>query len=158
MNENIKMIETVKDFQTSINISYDLLNKNKIKEFIPTKESIKIIEQLLLGVFENNSNKARILTGAYGRGKSHIVLVFLSLLFEKNIDIFENLLNKVKLYNIDLYNFLLNYIKSEKKIFPVVINGGNNSLPASFFIRNRRSIKKRRNFGYYARNKFHISR
>ena len=142
MNENIKMIETVKDFQTSINISYDLLNKNKIKEFIPTKESIKIIEQLLLGVFENNSNKARILTGAYGRGKSHIVLVFLSLLFEKNIDIFENLLNKVKLYNIDLYNFLLNYIKSEKKIFPVVINGGNNSLQQAFLLGIEEALKK----------------
>lgn len=142
MNENIKMIETVKDFQTSINISYDLSNKNKIKDFIPTKESIKIIEQLLLGVFESNSNKARILTGAYGRGKSHIVLVFISLLFEKNTEIFENLLSKIKLYNIDLYNFLLNYIKSEKKFFPIIVNGGNNSLQQAFLLGIEEALKK----------------
>ena len=106
MNENKKRIETVKDFQTSINLSYDLFNENKIKNFIPTKEAIKILEQLLTGVFENNTNKARILTGAYGRGKSHIVLVFLSLLMRKDINIFKNLLGKIKIYNEDFYNFI----------------------------------------------------
>ena len=132
MNENKKRIETVKDFQTSINLSYDLFNENKIKNFIPTKEAVKIFEQLLAGVFENNTNKARILTGAYGRGKSHIVLIFLSLLMKKNINIFKRLLEKIKIYNEDLYNFIFNYLKNDKKYFPIIVNGGNISLEQSF--------------------------
>lgn len=142
MNENIKNIETIKEFQTSINISYDLFNKNKIKTFIPTKEAISILEQLFLGVFEGNSNKARILTGAYGRGKSHIILVFLSLLREKDKKIFKNLLEKIKLYNLELYNFIFNYLQSPKKIFPVIINGGSNTLEQAFLIGLEESLKR----------------
>ena len=142
MNENKKRIETVKDFQTSINLSYDLFNENKIKNFIPTKEAIKILEQLLTGVFENNTNKARILTGAYGRGKSHIVLVFLSLLMRKDINIFKNLLGKIKIYNEDLYNFIFNYLKNGKKYFPIIVNGGNISLEQSFLLGLEEALKR----------------
>lgn len=142
MNENKKRIETVKDFQTSINLSYDLFNENKIKNFIPTKEAVKIFEQLLAGVFENNTNKARILTGAYGRGKSHIVLIFLSLLMKKNINIFKRLLEKIKIYNEDLYNFIFNYLKNDKKYFPIIVNGGNISLEQSFLLGLEEALKR----------------
>ena len=142
MNENKKRIETIKDFQTSVNISYDLFDKNKIKNFIPTKEALNILEQLITGTFDNNSNKARILTGAYGRGKSHIVLIFLALLREKNINIFKNLLEKIKIYNEELYNFIYNYLKSDKKYFPIIVNGGNISLEQAFLLGLEEALKR----------------
>ena len=70
-----------KGFQTSINIEYDLYNDNKVKSFIPTMSSIDVIEDVLLSTSVQEKGRARILIGAYGRGKSHIVLLLMSLLY-----------------------------------------------------------------------------
>ena len=43
-----KKIKAVKDFQTSINIAFDLYDDRKIKNFIPTYSAIKLIEEILL--------------------------------------------------------------------------------------------------------------
>lgn len=86
-----------KGFQTSINIAYDLHNKNKVKSFIPTVSSIDVIEDVMLSTSVPDRGRARILIGAYGRGKSHIVLVLMSLLFKKDKALFTTILKKVKI-------------------------------------------------------------
>ena len=106
-----------KGFQTSINIAYDLHNENKVKSFIPTMSSIDVIEDVMLSTSIPDKGRARILIGAYGRGKSHIVLMLMSLLFKKDITLFETLLNKIKDQNSKLYNFITEYIKSDKSCF-----------------------------------------
>lgn len=131
INKNIK---TIKDFQTSVNILYDLENEEKIKKFIGTTSSIEIIEEIFLSVLTTNKSRARILVGAYGRGKSHLVLVILSLLYKKNIKIFENLLDKLKKMKPELYKAIVNYIESEQKILPVVIGGSVTNLRQSFLM------------------------
>lgn len=78
-------IDVAKGFQTSVNIAYDLNNTGKISGFIPTMSSLDIIEDVLLSTAPNSTERARILIGAYGRGKSHIILVLLSLLFKKDM-------------------------------------------------------------------------
>ncbi|MDR0917859.1 MAG: hypothetical protein LBM93_01200, partial [Oscillospiraceae bacterium] len=124
---------TVKNnFQTSVNIAYDLNNNDKIKSFIPTLSSFSVIEDILNSVIYNNSNRANILIGAYGRGKSHIILILLSLLSKKDKPLFKTLLSKLKTTNIYLYNQVKNYIESDKKLLPVVIQGSSNSLTQSF--------------------------
>ena len=75
-------IDVAKGFQTSVNIAYDLNNTGKISGFIPTMSSLDIIEDVLLSTAPNSTERARILIGAYGRGKSHIILVLLSLLYK----------------------------------------------------------------------------
>ncbi|MDR0920705.1 MAG: hypothetical protein LBM93_15885, partial [Oscillospiraceae bacterium] len=124
---------TVKNnFQTSVNIAYDLNNNDKIKSFIPTLSSFSVIEDILTSVIYNNSNRANILIGAYGRGKSHIILVLLSLLSKKDKPLFKTLLGKLKATNSYLYNQVKDYIESDKKLLPVVIQGSSNSLTQSF--------------------------
>jgi len=78
-----KKIDVVRGFQTSVNIAFDLHNENKIKTFIPTMSSIDIVEDVLHSINVQNQSRARLLVGAYGRGKSHIILVLMSLLFKK---------------------------------------------------------------------------
>ena len=85
-----------KGFQTSINIAYDLHNENKIKSFIPTIASIDIIEDVLLSTTASSTSRARILIGAYGKGKSHIILMLMSLLFKKDRALFDVLLKKIR--------------------------------------------------------------
>lgn len=136
-----KNIETVKDFQTSINIDFDLYDDKKIESFIPTLSSIKLIEELLLSVNSSSTQRAKILVGAYGKGKSHIVLVALSLLFKKDKRIFSRLLEKIKRYNEDMYEFINSYLESDEKILPVIISGNGNSLSQAFLLGLQKTLK-----------------
>ena len=73
-----KMVSVVKGFQHSINIAYDLYDDDKIKNFIPTTSALLLLEDILSSTDIGATNRARILIGAYGKGKSHIVLMILS--------------------------------------------------------------------------------
>ena len=87
------MISIASGFQYSVNIGYDLNNDNKIKNFIPTASAIKLLEDILLSTAAASTERARILIGAYGKGKSHIMLTILSLLMKKDLSLLLDLLS-----------------------------------------------------------------
>lgn len=126
------MISTAPGFQTSVNIAYDLNNSDKIKNLIPTTAAVNLFEDFLLSTDNAATNRARILVGAYGRGKSHIILSILSFLCRKIEDDNMVLLSKVKETNPNLFEYAQEYLQSEKKLLPVIINGSSTSLVQSF--------------------------
>lgn len=134
-------IDVAKGFQTSINIAFDLHNDNKVRSFIPTMSSLDIIEDVLYSTSARASCRSRILIGAYGRGKSHIILVLMSLLFKKNVALFDVLLNKIKENNTTFYEFALDYIKSDKKLLPIIVSGSSSSLTQSFLSALQQTLK-----------------
>jgi len=134
-------IDIAKGYQTSINIAYDLNNDEKVKSFIPTMSSLDVIEDVLLSTSSTSTQRARILIGAYGRGKSHIILVLLSLLFKKDTALFNVLLDKMKVHNPKLYEFAVEYINSDKKLLPIVVSGSSASLTQSFLNALQQSLK-----------------
>ena len=115
-----KIVSVAKGFQHSINIGYDLYNDEKIKNFIPTTSSLVLLENVLLSTNTGATNRARILIGAYGKGKSHIVLMILSILLKRDLKIFEKLLRKIEDFP-RLKKIIKNYYESDNKILPVVI-------------------------------------
>jgi len=121
-------IRLAEGFQYSVNIAYDLNNDDKIKTFIPTNAAIELIEDILLSTYPNSADRARVLIGAYGKGKSHIILVLLSLLLRKDEALFGDVISKIKAYNEDLCNYIVDYINSDRKLLPVVIQGSSTSL------------------------------
>ena len=125
-------IYVAKGFQTSVNIAFDLNNVEKISGFIPTMSSLEIFEDVLLSTAPNSTERSRILIGAYGRGKSHIVLVLLSLLFRKDKAAFSALLKKIKENNPKLYDYANEYLSSNRKFLPIVVSGSSSSLTQSF--------------------------
>jgi predicted transcriptional regulator len=137
-----EMIRISKGFQTSVNIAFDLNNDDKVRGFIPTQSSLDIIEDVLLSTAPSSTQRARILIGAYGRGKSQIILVLLSLLFKKNVDLFDKLLNKMKIYNPLLHEYTLNYLKSDQKILPIIVRGSSTSLTQSFLSALQQSLNQ----------------
>jgi len=138
--ERIKNFISVSEgFQKSINIEYDITNEDKIKGFILTSASLELIEEIMLSTYPNSTERARILVGAYGKGKSHIVLVLLSLLMRKDRDLFKNLLPKIQEYNRELYDYICSYIESDRKFLPVLIQGGS-SLSQSFLLGLKRAL------------------
>lgn len=125
-------IDVVEGYQTSVNIAYDLNNADKVRGFIPTQSSLDVIEEVLLSTAGNSNQRARILIGAYGRGKSHIILVLMALLSGREKSLFTTLLSKMKDINNDLYDYAINYLKSKQKLLPIIIRGSSTSLSSSF--------------------------
>lgn len=117
-----KMISVASGFQYSVNIGYDLSSNEKLKNFIPTKSSLGLLEEILLSTAETSTERSRVLIGAYGKGKSHIVLTILSILMKRDLRLFEKLLPKLEEHP-KLKQCVLNYYESPNKILPVVITG-----------------------------------
>ncbi len=124
-------IDVVKGFQTSVNIALDLYNDDKIKNFIPTISFLDLAEEILNSISGIGKRRARLLVGAYGRGKSHYLLVLLSLLFRKDTMLFGAVLDKMKAVNPPLYEYTMDYINSDKKLLPVIVAGNSANLQQS---------------------------
>lgn len=121
-----------KGFQSSVNIEYDFNDISKINGFIPTTSALEIIVNIISNTEKEKLERAKILTGAYGRGKSHIILVALSILYNKDKKLFSQLLEKVKRIDENAYKVINNYITSSKRLLPIIINGSSNNLTQSF--------------------------
>lgn len=126
------IISTTPGFQTSVNIAFDLNNGEKIRQLIPTKAAVDLFEDLLLSTADSSTKRARILIGAYGKGKSHILLSILSFLCRKKPEDNATLLEKAREKDPRLYDAALEYIRSNKRLLPVIINGNSTSLIQSF--------------------------
>ena len=133
-----KMISVASGFQYSVNIGYDLNNEEKIKNFIPTTSALNLLESILLSTSPSSSERSRVLIGAYGKGKSHIMLMVLSLLMKKDLSCFERLLSKVE--GTKLYQSIINYYESDEKILPVIVTGSNASLTQAFLLALQRTL------------------
>ena len=90
------MISVASGFQYSVNIGYDLGSDDKLKNFIPTKSALSLLEDILLSVNPTSTDRARVLIGAYGKGKSHIVLTILSILMKRDLAVFEKLMPRIE--------------------------------------------------------------
>ena len=133
-----KMISVASGFQYSVNIGYDLSNENKIKNFIPTASALSLLEDILLSTLPSSTDRARVLIGAYGKGKSHIMLMILSLLMKKDLSLFEKTLEKIK--GTRLYQSIINYYESKEKILPIIVTGSNTSLTQAFLLALQRTL------------------
>lgn len=128
-----EIIDIESGFQSSVNIAFDLNDEKKIQSFIPTSSALELISNVIMSTENKSTHRAKILTGAYGRGKSHIVLVLLSLLYKKsNMGVFDRVVERMKEYDDDSYVMIKNYIKSEKRLLPIVVSGSSSSLSQSF--------------------------
>lgn len=127
-----KYIRIEPGFQKSVNLAYDLFDEDKVADFIPSKSSIDILEKLILSTHPNSTDRAHILIGPYGKGKSHIILVLLSLLRDKNTALLSKLIDEIKIDNLELFNYIKSYFESDEKLLPVIIQGSSNSLNQSF--------------------------
>ncbi len=136
-----EMISVAEGFQYSVNIEYDLGDDDKLRNFIPTRATLNLLEEILHSVRPNSTERARILIGAYGRGKSHIVLTILSLLMKKDLGLFEKLLPKLQA-SPELYRQVENFYAGSEKILPVIINGAATNLNQAFLSALHRTLTK----------------
>lgn len=136
-----EMISVSAGFQYSVNIGYDLHSEEKLRNFIPTQSAVQLLEEVLLSTSSNSTERARILIGAYGKGKSHIALMILSVLLQTDISLFEKMLPKLS-ENPKLLQCVQNYYESSEKILPVVVTGSNTSLTQAFLLALQRTLSE----------------
>ena len=60
-----QMISVASGFQYSVNIGYDLNNDDKLRNFIPTRSALELLEDILSSTVPSSANRARVLIGAY---------------------------------------------------------------------------------------------
>ena len=68
------------DIKSSINLNLDFKDKSKISSYIVTSKSIEIINEIVNTFRDNSKNKAKILIGPYGKGKSQLALYAMNLI------------------------------------------------------------------------------
>lgn len=134
------MISVATGFQSSVNIAYDLNDEAKLKSYIPTKSALSLLEDILLSTSQNSTDRARILIGAYGKGKSHIVLMVLSILMKKDLNLFSKMMPVIRSEKPELYQLIQNYYRGNDRILPVVISGSSNSLSQAFLLALQRTL------------------
>ena len=151
---NLSNIITVNErFESSINLKLDLENNKKVDAYIPTSSSVAILDAFLEDLLYEKKWTSTMLTGAYGKGKSHLLLVLLFLLNrpaatkKKELSLWKksvrNLQKKVANINENTALKLKELVQKEKKYLPVIINFGRESLEQSYLL----ALTKRRNFG-----------
>ena len=126
------MITTNQNFHSSINIAFDLPDNEKVSSFIPTASACRLIENLFMSVAPNSTNRAKILVGAYGRGKSHIVLMTLALLSRKDFSLFKKFFTEAHVLLPEFVKYVKDYANDDRRLLPVVITGNTVDLAQSF--------------------------
>jgi hypothetical protein len=136
------MISLSSGFQSSVNIAYDLNDDTKLNNYIPTNPALNLLEEVLLSTRKDSTDRARILIGAYGKGKSHIVLMILSVLLKKDLSLFKKMMPIVEAERPQLYQLIKNYYQSNEKFLPVIVMGGSNSLSQAFSLALQRTLSE----------------
>lgn len=138
MHKLSDIIKIDKRFQNSVNLHFDLDNIEKSRSYIPTRASIAILHQYLKHI-KKNQDKANILIGPYGKGKSHLLLVLLNLL-RGNKESMKTVIENIK--TIDKNTAYLAEDILGKKFLPVIVSGTYSDLNKAFIAAISEALKR----------------
>lgn len=140
-------IEINEVFQASVNLEYDLNKREKVRSYIPTEQSVKVLGTFLRSFYYNKDpqNRASVLIGPYGRGKSHLLLVLSAL---TSIDVpgaselrkdearivQHELCAKIERVDKEVGALAKAIVDSNIRTLPVIINSNTNDINQSFLI------------------------
>ncbi|MEG0073635.1 MAG: hypothetical protein RR922_03715 [Clostridia bacterium] len=137
-----EIITINENFQYSVNIGFDIGNINKIENYIATRDSIKILDGYLESII-NKKNRSTLLIGPYGKGKSHLFLVLLTLINNytdtKQIN---KLINKIEELNPECACNIKEIRKEEKKFLPVIINSNYGDIKQAFLLGMKEALER----------------
>lgn len=151
------MISASRNFQSSVNIAFDFDNAEKIQNFIPTADSIKFLKEIVASADpKGSSSRAGILIGAYGKGKSYMMLEALSVLSNspKNQKALRFLVENVRKKDAECAAEIKRYLSSKRRLLPIVINGNSLSLSQSFLVALRTALNRKELLGLMPQTHF----
>lgn len=129
-------------FQKSVNLQLDLGDRKKVESYIPTRSSLAILKRYLNNLQHGNGENATILIGPYGKGKSHLLLVLLSLLEGKQKEL-TDVVNRIKKVDKDTADAVKEIWKKKKSYLSVLISAGGRDLNQSFLFALQEALKRK---------------
>lgn len=129
-------IEINDKFQNSINLSLDLNHMEKVDSYIPTRSSLKVLEEYLDHVIGKKKEYATILIGPYGKGKSHLLLILLTLLrglkeCDKTVEV---LLKRIGIVKPELVQKIETVCMGKKRFLPILLTHVQEDLNRGFLL------------------------
>lgn len=138
-----KYFEINKNFQSSINLELDIENEQKIYEYIPTNDICDVLKKYLKSALGRAKDRATTLVGPYGKGKSFLLLVLSYILSNnKNTKCWNDLANKIKNVDLELYNLMQEIKEKNISLLTVIINSNYDNLDQSFMLALNDTLKK----------------
>ncbi len=141
------LIAVNQGFQASVNLEYDLNKTGKVRSYIPTEQSVKVLGAFLRSYYYNteSQNRATVLIGPYGRGKSHLLLVLSALTSldlrahnakekKKAREIQFELCDKITRVDQEVGALARAIVESEIRTLPVIINSNSTDINQSFLV------------------------
>lgn len=113
------------EFQRAVNLSLDLGNLDFVERYIPTVASTAVLKRYLRCIVQPNADRASILIGPYGKGKSHALFLALSIVSEESPEAESAFLHLAdQMDSIDPEAAaLIRQIRNEKiRLLPIIIN------------------------------------
>lgn len=131
------------------NIEYDYNNFEFIESYKFTDNTASILAELCLSsLAKQGTNKAYVLTGPYGTGKSHLLLQYMALISDSNKDVVVNISTQIKKLNLsnEKSKIFLKALNSNQipKLLPVVVKTGFTNLRNTLIISLQQTLD---NFG-----------
>ena len=146
-----QIITVDKKFQTSVNLEYDLYSFDKIEGYIPTEQSVTVLNKFLQTIYYPSENKhANVLVGPYGRGKSHLLLVLSSLLSldivseskTKAKKVLKTLIDKISRVDNKVGAIAAEIYESKIRLLPVIINSNGIDINQSLILALRDALER----------------
>ena len=142
-----EVIEFNSSFRTAINLYLSLNKTEKILNYIPTKSSVRFMDEYLEAVIGKKEH-ATLLVGPYGKGKSHLLLVLMALLTLQRNDENEKIISQLK-SRLKSVEEIGNKVASDaekvwksKRFLPVIINDSTGNLNQSFLVALNESLNR----------------
>lgn len=142
-----EVIKFNSSFKTAVNLYLSLNKTEKVLNYIPTKSSIRILDEYLDSI-NRKKDHATLLVGPYGKGKSHLLLVLLAILSlernEENAEVVSKLMGKIKLIE-EIGEKSASDIEkawSADKYLPVIINDTTGNLNQDFLVALDDALKR----------------
>ncbi len=129
------------DFQTSINIDFDLEDERKVRSLVVTNTVSRYLEELLRDVIAPSQQRAKLLVGAYGKGKSHIILAALHAMWKKQSKACSVVAEAMNYKNLEFAQTFEQFAEDGARLLPVIVPGNSTDLQRSLLYALRNALK-----------------
>lgn len=129
------------NFQKSVNLNLDLGDISRVNSYIPTRSSLAILGQYLESILGKTKEHASILIGPYGKGKSHLLLVLLTIL-QQNSEQISEILTKIERVDENTCQMIQKLYREHRRFLPVLISGSGRDLNQCFLYGLKEALER----------------